>query len=103
MKIDQNFDARSVTIPVGEAIELSLPENPTTGFRWALIGTGAPVCALKADDFVPSSQKPGAGGTHNFTFLAHQSGETTISLRNRRKWGDADTGRDFTLNVRVSS
>jgi inhibitor of cysteine peptidase len=103
MKIDQNFDKRSVTVPIGETVELSLPENPTTGFRWTLVGKGSPVCELETDDFVPSSQNPGAGGTRNFTFLTRQAGDATISLRNQRKFGDADTGRDFTLNVHASA
>jgi inhibitor of cysteine peptidase len=103
MNIDQSFDERSVTIPVGETIHVSLPENPTTGFRWALVGSGAPVCELKSDDFVPDSRVPGAGGTHHFTFLARQAGEATLSLRNQRKWAGADAGHDFTLNVRASA
>lgn len=101
MKIDQSFDNRSVTIPVGETIELSLPENPTTGYRWSIIGNGAPICELKNDDFSPADQKPGAGGTRGLGFAVRKAGEVTITLRNQRKWGGADTGNDFTLNVRA--
>lgn len=103
MKVDESFDNKSVTIPVGDMVELSLAENPTTGFRWTLASSGAPICELKADDFVPSGQKPGEGGRHNFSFLAKQPGEAAITLHSRRKWGDADAGRDFTLNVRATA
>jgi inhibitor of cysteine peptidase len=103
MKIDQSFDKRSVTVPVGDTIELSLPENPTTGFRWSLVGNGTPVLELKADDFVASGRTPGASGTRSFTFPVRQAGNATISLRSQRKWGDADTGQDFTLNVRATA
>jgi inhibitor of cysteine peptidase len=101
MKIDQSFDKRAVTVPPGDTIALSLPENPTTGYRWNLVGTGAPVLELKTDDFAPLGSNPGAGGTRSFTFVVRQAGDATIALRNQRKWGDADTGRDFTLNVRA--
>jgi inhibitor of cysteine peptidase len=103
MKIDQSFDKRSITVPLGDTIELSLPESPTTGFRWTLADPGAPVLVLKSDDFVPSGPNPGAGGTRKFAFVVSQAGDATVSLRNQRKWGDADTGRDFTLNVRATA
>jgi inhibitor of cysteine peptidase len=86
---------------VGDTIKLSLPENPTTGYRWAIIGNGAPICEVKTDDFSPGDQKPGAGGTRSLAFAVRKAGEATITLRNQRKWGDADSGHDFTLNVRA--
>jgi inhibitor of cysteine peptidase len=104
MKVDESSDNNAVTVPVGDTIELSLAENPTTGFRWTLASSGAPVCALKGDDFVPAAgQKPGEGGRHNFTFLVCQAGESTITLHSARKWAGGDGGRDFTLNVRAAA
>jgi inhibitor of cysteine peptidase len=103
MKVDESFDNKAVTIPVGGTLELSLAENPTTGFRWTLASSGTPICALKSDDFVAAGQKPGEGGRHNFTFLVGQAGESTIALHSRRNWADADAGRDFTLNVRATA
>ena len=103
MKADESFDNKSITISVGDTLELSLAENPTTGFRWMLASSGAPVCALKGDDFVPAGQKPGEGGRHNFTFLVGQAGESTITLHSARKWAGPDGGRDFTLNVRATA
>jgi inhibitor of cysteine peptidase len=103
MKVDESFDNKSVTIPVGDTLELSLAENPTTGFRWTLASSGTPICDLKTDEFVAAGQKPGEGGRHIFTFLVSQAGEASIALHSRRKWADADAGRDFTLNVRATA
>ena len=103
MRIDESFDNKSVTLPVGETIELSLAENPTTGYRWTLASPGAPVCELKDDEFVSPGQQPGGGGKHNFTFAVRQAGEATIALKSARKWADADAGRDFTVNVRATA
>ena len=103
MKIDESFDNKSVTLPVGDTIELSLAENPTTGYRWTLARAGSPICELKGDEFVSPGQKPGEGGTHNFTFAVRATGETSIALQSRRKWADTDAGRDFTVNVRATA
>jgi inhibitor of cysteine peptidase len=103
MKIDESFDNKSVTISVGDLLELSLAENPTTGFRWTIASSGAPICALKADDFAPAGQKPGEGGRHNFTFQVGQAGEAKIALHSGRQWGDSGAGHDFTLNVRATA
>jgi inhibitor of cysteine peptidase len=103
MKVDESFDNKSVTIPVGDTLELSLAENPTTGYRWTLANSGTPICVLKADDFVAAGPKPGEAGRHNFTFLVGQAGEAKIALHSGRKWADADAGRDFTLNVRATA
>ena len=102
MKVDQTFNNRSVTIPVGDMLELSLAENPTTGFRWTIINAGEPVCELETDSFVPSGRNPGQGGTRSFVFCVRKTGEGKITLRNRRKWGDADSGQGFSLNVRAT-
>ncbi|HXJ01828.1 MAG TPA: protease inhibitor I42 family protein [Micropepsaceae bacterium] len=102
-KVDQSFDNRTVTISVGGTIELALKENPSTGFRWALTETGTPICELKTDGFTPTSQNPGAGGTRALTFLVRQAGETTIALRNQRRWGGAEQGGTFTLHVRATT
>jgi inhibitor of cysteine peptidase len=103
MKVDESFDNKSVAISVGDVVELSLAENPTTGFRWILASSGTPICELKADHFVAAGQKPGEGGRRNFTFLVREAGEAMIALHSRRKWADADAGRDFTLNVRATA
>jgi inhibitor of cysteine peptidase len=103
MRIDESYDNKSVTLPVGDTIELSLAENPTTGYRWTLASPGAPICELKGDEFVSPGQKPGESGTHNFTFAIREEGQATIALKSARKWADADAGRDFTVNVRATA
>ena len=102
-KVDQSFNNRSVTVPVGGMLELDLKENPTTGYRWTLTGPGTPVCELKTDDFVPAGRALGAGGTRSFTFAIRQAGEATLSLSNVRSFGGADAAGGFTLHVRATN
>lgn len=103
MKVDQSFDNRTVTVPVGSTVELTLKENPSTGFRWTLTAPSTPVCDVKTDDFTPAGPNPGAGGMRSLTFSVLQAGETTIALRNQRKWGGADDAGSFTLHVRATT
>ena len=52
-QIDQSFDGREVGLRAGQRLELSLPENPTTGFTWEIQEAGAPACALRGTVFDP--------------------------------------------------
>src|SRR5581483_7057383 len=40
---EESASGQSMTLPVGETLELRLPENPTTGYRWSVVENGADV------------------------------------------------------------
>ena len=42
--VDNNFNGRSIHVPVGETVEISLAETRTTGFRWTIFRSGEPAC-----------------------------------------------------------
>jgi len=101
IRLDQSFDTREVVLRRNQMLELAFSENPTTGFRWELIETGAPVCALRHDSFDVASGGVGKGGTRRWLFEAVSVGVGTISLVYRRSWEDKAPARTFTLTVRV--
>jgi inhibitor of cysteine peptidase len=102
MLLDESSNGQVVEIPIGETIEIHLPENPTTGFRWRLTGDGSPACNLIRDDFRAPSGPPGKGGIHAWTFEAMRAGNCDIELRYRRRWETrSDHERTFTIHVRV--
>jgi predicted secreted protein len=90
-------------VPLGDSFEISLRENPTTGFRWKMHTGAQPVCSLTEDEFQPG-RLPGAGGIHRWRFLAAQAGETRITLSLERSWRQgAEPSKTFNLRVRVDA
>ncbi|HEX7967188.1 MAG TPA: protease inhibitor I42 family protein [Stellaceae bacterium] len=104
MLVGESLNDQMIDLAVGETVEVRLPENPSTGFRWHVIADGKPACALVGDAFAAPSGPPGRGGEHSWTFGAVHPGQCDIELRYRRRWeGAGDTGRSFKVHVRVGS
>jgi inhibitor of cysteine peptidase len=102
LHVDQSYNAREVTLAVGQVLELALSENRTTGFRWDLKTKAEPACELVESTFSPPEGHPGNGGTHRWQFRAVQSGSGEIELEYRRPWEkDAAPAKVFKLGVRV--
>ncbi len=102
MTLDESSNGQIVEAPIGDTIEIRLPENPTTGFRWHLTSDGSPECSLVHDDFSAPLSPPGKGGMHTWRFEAVRAGECNIELRSRRRWETSpERERTFTIHVRV--
>lgn len=100
---DETNDGRTVKIPSGDLLELTLAENPTTGFRWQFVEQGTPACALLEDAYdSKGTNVPGQGGVHRWKFRAAEPGVCKIELVYRRAWEqDVAPGRSFRLKVEV--
>ena len=102
IQVDRSDNGREVTIAVGEIVEISLAENPTTGFRWDLEVKPDPACTLVRSAFEPATGPPGKGGTRRWRFRAVRSGTGEVVLEYRRPWErDAPPRRTFKLSLRV--
>jgi inhibitor of cysteine peptidase len=84
LTIDQSYDGKSLDLPVGQVIELRLPENPTTGFTWHFDKDGAPACTIARSAFTAGANRPGAGGEHAWDITAVTRGNCEIALVYRR-------------------
>jgi predicted secreted protein len=62
LQINESSNGQEITLPVNQALEICLQENPTTGFRWSLESKGEPVCVFVRDFFESPSDAPGRGG-----------------------------------------
>jgi predicted secreted protein len=91
---------RVATVDTGETIVIRLPENPTTGYRWAIESCGTLKSA--GDNFEPGGEAPGSAGIRSFQWTA-VPGTHPVSLALRREWEAADQAIDhFAMNVRVA-
>jgi len=101
LQVDQTFNQREVAVAKLDIFELSLAENPTTGYRWEFKSNGEPVCRLVSTEFDASSGAMGRGGTRHWRFQVVGTGVATIALEYRRSFEtDKPPARAFELTVR---
>jgi len=103
LKLDEHSNEGSVAAKKLDQIELSLAENPTTGYRWNLKAAGEPVCKLENTSFDPPAAGVGRGGTRRWLFNVVESGVATIELAYERSFErEKDPAKTFQVTVRAS-
>ena len=87
----------------GQAVTVTLPSNPTTGFRW----TAAQDSELFAvrDCYVSRPQTApvsGSGGWQTFVLTPTHAGTAQVSFRYARPWEDGEAARVLSYTFTVS-
>jgi len=100
-QFNEEDDTTEVDIPNGEVFEISLSENPTTGFRCDLESRGEPACIMVSEYFSRNSDTPGTRGSHHCNFRTVAPGTSTIELTYRRHWQKGNPARTFKLGIRA--
>lgn len=73
----------------GKEVFISLAENPTTGYQWALEQSIEGVLDTHSDAYIPSGEPGGllgAGGTHTWRFTAAAQGEVSLRFSHERSF-----------------
>jgi inhibitor of cysteine peptidase len=97
-------DGRSVDLYVGETVDVTLPENATTGYRWAIdrLDPGI-VEANESKPRYPSGQVGNAGQV-TFAFKATKAGSGEVLLKYWRHFeGDASVTKRFGIRLNAKS
>jgi len=87
VKLTARDGGRRVALRTGDALELALAENPSTGYSWQIVSSGEP--ALRPDGeptFKADGALHGSGGTSTRRFRAAAEGTSTLKLVYRRPW-----------------
>jgi inhibitor of cysteine peptidase len=91
------------SLRVGELFQVTLPENPTTGYRWELHAPAGPVLEVVDDSFArPTTGLIGAGGLHSWRFKALREGLAVLTIDNRRSWEPSPIGA-FKVTIDVKA
>lgn len=78
---------RKVVLRTGDTVALSLAENPSTGYSWQVVSSGAPVVRAEGNPtFRPDNKLHGAGGTATYRYEAVAEGTSLLKLVYRRPW-----------------
>ena len=101
--LTQADSGKSIVVAPGDLITIRLPENPTTGYRWAVDKADTAAVSLQNEDFTPpAGGGVGAGGEKTVTFEAKKAGSAEITLKRWRDWeGDASITDRFGVTVQV--
>jgi inhibitor of cysteine peptidase len=89
--------------PANEQLEISLAENPTTGFRWSFVDLDPSVHVTEDTYDLASDVTPGAATNHIFRLTFSEPGEYALALRLWREWeGDASIMDRYGVTVDVT-
>ncbi len=103
---NQKQTSRSVTLAVGDFLQVSLGSNASTGFQWSeemLISDPKVMSQTGHETIAAPTDRPGAPGKDVWMLQAMAPGNSTVSATYGRPWsgGEKDVWV-FTANVTVS-
>ncbi len=103
LELNETDADKTIELAVGDAIEIRLPENATTGYRWTLKSIDKSICEVATEErHGPDKIVPGAPGTHVWRLKAIQAGDCGIEIAYGRPWRvDAPPARTFKIKLRV--
>jgi inhibitor of cysteine peptidase len=100
IQINEESNGTRMDLPIGETLELCLPENRTTGYKWVL-ESSSDVCVLLNNSFQPG-HATGEPGKRCWQFRAERAGSGAIELTYRRTWSEEKAAsRAFRLALEV--
>jgi inhibitor of cysteine peptidase len=98
MRLTRDDAGGRYTVVVGEPIEIALPENATTGYRWRL--DTADNFEQVDDQHTTTALPHGAAGLRILTVRPQRAGHTQLRLVNRRRW-EQTIADEFVVNFDV--
>lgn len=97
--IPESANGGEIKLKSGESVLLRLDENPSTGYSWELYLPD--VFMISRDTFIRSEDEVvGAGGVHEWVFVAGPEGTYQIDAVYKRPWEDI-TGSEERFSVSV--
>jgi inhibitor of cysteine peptidase len=93
---------RTESLPVGETVRVTLGENASTGYRWAIDRCDEHIFEVLGSQSSYPGVGVGSAGEVSFSFRGRQVGSGTIVLKQWRAWeGDASVIDRLALHLNV--
>lgn len=100
MKVTDPKPDQTIDVAPGEMLELALPENPTTGYRWVL-AEGPSDLQQESDTYRVIGRAIGAGGVRSLSYTLSKPGIVQLIFQLRRPRQDrVESERKITVRVR---
>jgi inhibitor of cysteine peptidase len=102
--IDQEDNNKTFDAKLGDAIIITLKENPTTGYRWKLGQIDEEIILVEDSKYhIDPGSRIGGGGARTFTFRMRSPGKTKIHLTLKREWEKEKSPIDeFVVYIQVT-
>lgn len=78
----------TVSLDVGDTVEVRVPENASTGYVWTLVDAPEGLELDEDGTTLPGQLRPGAAGEHWFRLVASGRPRGRVRLELRRPWED---------------
>jgi inhibitor of cysteine peptidase len=103
ISITEHNDGEQVSAQVGDTIEIHLPENATTGYRWEPDSLDSHIFELEEATGNYRSGVIGSGGDAQFRIRVLAPGSAALRLRYWRRWeGERGVLKRFEVKVNAS-
>jgi len=90
-----------MSVKVQQEFRITLPENPSTGFKWEARFNGD-FLVLQSRKYVSAGTgRMGGGGQAVFSFLPLKQGETSLVFRYKRPWENGAT-RERSIHLSIT-
>jgi inhibitor of cysteine peptidase len=102
LTIGESDNGRTVDVRLGEEVRITLPENATTGYRWAIDRYDEEFIEALATEPHYTAKAIGSGGEVTFIFKGKQAGTGEIVLKHWRHWeGESSITKRFSIRLNV--
>ena len=92
----------SFEVQKDDVIVVRLPENPTTGYRWAFEEVDGKILEREGSDFALRSDAGiGGGGERSLTLRAKRAGMAHVELKLTRPWEQREEIDRYNFTVQV--
>jgi inhibitor of cysteine peptidase len=102
--LTQADNGRTIEAQPGARIVVTLPENPTTGYSWAMDGEGEALPLVSSEYAATPAAGVGGGGKRTLVFEAKTPGTASLRLKRWREWeGEASVRERYAVTVQVKA
>ena len=95
-----------IQLHTGQNLTLSLPSNPTTGYRWAIQDSAGGILRSLSPEVYSSTdngQLLGSGGQSTWRFQAFATGNGRLRLTSQQPWEpEAEPAQTFDCQITVN-
>lgn len=103
-KVTDKDDGASVSLQVGQTLEICLPAVMGTGYSWAVSSPPNEILKPLSNDLQPPTEKDKVGATEYqiFRFQTVARGAAHLELLYKRPWDKTPaSGKKYSLSIRV--
>jgi inhibitor of cysteine peptidase len=98
-------NGKTFDMHVGDDVVMRLPENATTGYRWAVDSADENLVEVKEAEYVPPAPSAiGIGGEAHWIVHAKTAGVTQVKLKRWRHWeGESSVVERYEITLRIAA